>query len=119
MGIQTDIQNAVSALQNLDKGMTLAADVLRAELEERLISDKEKHERDLELKDEALKEYKEEVADAVRFWNKVDAEEIGWLKTDSPGKRIVFEKLADRWDYLTNAELEDLEGFLSGKLNFI
>lgn len=119
MGIQTEIQNAVSALQALDKGVTEEIDRLRAEMEERVLVDLAKHGRVLELKDIELKEYKDGTAEAVRLWNKVEAEQLGTLNTDSPVKRMIFEKLAERWDYLTNSELEDLEGFLSGKLNFI
>jgi len=58
--------------------------------------------------------------EAVEFYDDVYAfERKGVLDTASPVKRLVFEKLAARWDSLTNAELDDLEALLDGKLTFI
>lgn len=120
------LTDLAAELSLLDRDLAEEMDRLRAELEEKNIIAKRElshelsamqaeHEQEIERLEEKLRE-SEQAAD---FWDDVEAEKIGWLKTESPVKRILFEKLAERWDYLTNAELEDLEALLDGKLNFI
>lgn len=120
------LTDLAAELSLLDRDLAEEMDRLRAELEEKNFGLEKEHQDELaELRADhkqeidRLEEKLRESEQAAEFWDDVEAEKIGWLKTESPVKRILFEKLAERWDCLTNAELEDLEALLDGKLNFI
>jgi len=55
------------------------------------------------------------VADAAEIYDKYLSDQVGFLDTSHIGKRMLFEKLAERWEFLTNSEIEMLESVLDGK----
>lgn len=131
MDLTTALKDAEAALRNLDAAVAdaftdftkkaereaKAAAAIHAqeveELKEKIEELKEDHEAELKDKLEGLQEAEELLDDVYTIERK------GVLDTASPVKRLVFEKLAERWDSLTNAELEDLEALLDGKLNYL
>lgn len=67
-----------------------------------------------DLKEE-LAELQQEADEALGTKAELDQESAGLLKTENPLRRLLFEKLADRWEFLTNAEIEMLESVIEGK----
>jgi len=81
----------------------------------RLAEQKEKYETRLADLKEDLEELRQNADEALDTQAELEAEKAGLLKTGSPLKRILFEKLADRWEFLTNSEIEMLESVIDGK----
>jgi len=71
-------------------------------------------ERLADLKEE-LEELRQNADEALDTQAELEAETAGLLKTASPLKRILFEKLAERWEFLTNSEIEMLGSVIDGK----
>lgn len=134
MDLKTSLQEAEKALKNLDAAiaeavnhyekqaqskaaeMVEALNLLKLEAEREAEAKAAEHEQEVSKLEEKLKDLEE----AEEFFDEVYTfERKGVLDTNSPVKRLVFEKLAERWDSLTNAELDDLEALLDGKLTFL
>jgi chromosome segregation ATPase len=64
---------------------------------------------------EELEELRQNADEALDTQAELEAEKVGLIKTESPLKRILFEKLAERWEFLTNSEIEMLENVIDGK----
>lgn len=64
---------------------------------------------------EDLQKLEEKAADAFEIYDKYWSDQVGFLDTSHIGKRMLFEKLAERWEFLTNAEIEMLESVIDGK----
>lgn len=115
--IRDNIANALGALGELiDKEL----DEFEAKAEERnakLADELEECGEDLEKAIKEAGEYRDEVGDAVAFWAKVEAEQIGWLEIGGINKALAFEKLKERWEGLTAYQLQCIEDIVEG--NFI
>lgn len=116
MDLKTTLKDAEKALKNLDTAIAEAIKDLKKEAEREAEAKAAEHEQEVSKLEEKLRDLEdaEELYDAVYTF-----ERKGVLDTASPVKRLVYEKLAERWDNLTNAELDDLEALLDGKLTFL
>lgn len=83
--------------------------------EAKLRDQRDDYETQLAAAKEDLKSVEEKAADAFEIHDKYWSDQVGFLDTSHVGKRMLFEKLADRWDFLTNAEIEMLESVIDGK----
>lgn len=116
MDLKTALKDAEKALRNLDGVIAETVKDFEKELARELEAKALEHSHEVSKLEERIAE----LADVSEFYDAVYASESkGVLDTASPVKRLVFEKLAARWDNLTNAELDDLEALLDGKLTFI
>jgi hypothetical protein len=68
----------------------------------------------VDLKEE-LEELRGKSDDAFEIHDKYWSDQVGFLDTSHIGKRLLFEKLSERWEFLTNAEIEMLESVIDGK----
>ena len=88
---------------------------LTQSFEAKLRDQRNDYETQLAAAKEDLKSVEEKAADAFEIRDKYWSDQVGFLDTSHIGKRILFEKLADRWEFLTNAEIEMLENVIDGK----
>ena len=89
----------------------------------RLEAQREKYEKEiadyekaLEVEEEAYNDFKEKADRALDLQGDVDAERVGLLPIQSLPLRMLYDKLAERWEGLTASELEMIEEVIDGKV---
>jgi len=123
MDLKTALKDATTALRNLDGAVAETINELTRKAEREAEAAEAVHRHEVVKLEEKITELEERIevleeAEAL-IEDVYTIERKGLLDTASPLKRLAFEKLAERWDSLTNAELEDLETLLDGKLNYL
>jgi hypothetical protein len=87
----------------------------RAKINEEVIVAKAAHAYELRELEETIEEMQEKNAEREAFWQKIDAEVIGFLELDSIQKSSVFEKLSDAWEFIDPSKLDAIEAVLEDK----
>jgi hypothetical protein len=117
--VRADIDNLDAAIADALNEQTQAHQNELIELtqsfEAKLRDQRDDYETQLEVAKEDLQKAEEKAADATEIYDKYLSDQVGFLDTSHIGKRLLFEKLSERWEFLTNSEIEMLESVLDGK----
>lgn len=91
----------------------------RARLEAQWVKYEKKiagYEKALENEEEDYNRLKEKADRVLDLQDDVDAERVGLLSTQSLPLRMLYDKLAERWESLTASDIEMIEEVLDGKV---
>ena len=110
--LDTAIQDATNAQTQAHRNELIE---LTQSFEAKLRDQQIDYETQLAAAKEELEELRQNADEALDTQAELEAEKVGLIKTESPLKRILFEKLAERWEFLTNSEIEMLENVIDGK----
>jgi hypothetical protein len=111
-GLDTALADALNAQTNAHLAELLD---LTSSYQTKLAEQKEKYETLLAAAKEDLRDIEERAEEALDLGGEVKAQRAGVLPTTSLPARLLFEKLADRWECLTNAEIRAIESILEGR----
>jgi hypothetical protein len=111
-GLDTAIADALNEQTQAHRNELIE---LTQSFEAKLRDQRNDYETQLATAKEDLKSVEEKAADALEIHDKYLSDQVGFLDTSHIGKRMLFEKLAERWEFLTNSEIEMLESVIDGK----
>lgn len=84
--------------------------------EQKIIDLRHAHALDTDALNDDFKLLKESTEEALELQAKVEAQTVGVLPTESLAARMLFDKLAERWERLSFADVEMIEAVLDGKV---
>lgn len=106
-------------LEALNASWQAKLDQDRAELledyESRITDLRHAHAIDTDALHEDLKMLRESTAEAKNLLDEVEAERVGTLDTSTLPKRLFFEALSEKWEGLTNSQIEFITEYLNGE----